>query len=236
MSDYWRKILDQRVDRRRAVLATGGFAAGAAFLAACGGSDDKSSSSGGLPTGDAMKPDRSGLVAKPEDTSKSAKRGGVYKWSSASEPLHFDGGVQGQAQLNVFNGLAYGSLVQNKPGVGIPSTYSEVVGDLAESWEVSADKLSITFKLRQGVKWHNKAPVNGRDFDSSDVVANWKRYEAKGGNRAANANSANPNAPIISVTAPDATDGRLQAQGADVFHAPAPGDHDHGRGRHPDAA
>src|SRR4051812_16145829 len=203
MSDYWRKILDQRVDRRRALLATGGFAAGAAFLAACGGSDDKSSSDA-LPSGDASKPDRSGLVAKPEDTSKSAKRGGTYKWSSASEPLHFDGSVQGQAQLNVFNGLAYGSLVQNKPGVGIPSTYSEVVGDLAESWEVSADRLSLTFKLRQGVKWHNKAPVNGRDFDSSDVVANWKRYEAKGGNRAANANSANPNAPIISVTAPDA--------------------------------
>src|SRR6187401_593963 len=90
MSDYWRKLLDQRVYRRRAMLATGGFAAGAAFLAACGGSDDKSSggdsalSSGG----DASKPDRSGLVAKPEDTSKSAKRGGVYKWSSASEPLH----------------------------------------------------------------------------------------------------------------------------------------------------
>src|SRR5688572_20151439 len=117
MSDYWRKLLDQRVDRRRAMLATGGFAAGAAFLAACGGSDDKSSSRDGtLPSGDAMKPDRSGLVAKPEDTSKSAKRGGVYKWWSQSEPLHFDGSILRQTQLDVFNGLAYGSLVQTKPG------------------------------------------------------------------------------------------------------------------------
>src|SRR4051812_27611456 len=105
MSDYWRNILDQRLGRRRAIVATGGFAAGAALLAACGGSDDKgSSSSAALPSGDATKPDKSGLVAKPEDTSKSAKRGGTYKWSSASEPLHFDGGIQGQAQLNVFNG------------------------------------------------------------------------------------------------------------------------------------
>src|SRR6478736_570009 len=99
MSDYWRKVLDQRLGRRRALVATGGFAAGAAFLAACGGGDDKGSSgsSGALSPGDATKPDKSGLIAKPEDTSKSAKRGGAYKWSSNSEPLHFDGGVQGQA-------------------------------------------------------------------------------------------------------------------------------------------
>ena len=202
MSDYWRNVLNSRVGRRRALAASGGLAAGAAFLAACGGEDSGSSET--RESGDASKPDKSGLVTKPEDTSKSAKRGGAFKWSSASEPLHFDGGVQGQAQLNVFNGLAYGSLVQNKPGLLQPSTNSEVVGDLAESWEFSGDKLQITFKLRPGVKWHNKAPVNGRAFDSSDVVANWKRYEAKGGNRAANANSVNPNAPIVSVTAPDA--------------------------------
>src|SRR5690349_4744030 len=204
MSDYWRRALTQRVNRRRALIAGGGFVASAAFLAACGGSDDKGSNGGTREAGDASKPDQSGLMSKPQDTSKSAKRGGLYKWYSSSEPLHFDGGVQGQAQLNVFNGLAYGSLVQNKPGVGIPSTYSEVVGDLAESWEFSADKLTLTFKLRQGVKWHNKPPVNGRDFDAAAVVANWQRYEAKGGNRAANANAANPNAQILSVSAPDA--------------------------------
>src|SRR6478672_1147984 len=64
MSDYWRKIMDTRLGRRRALAATGGFAAGAAFLAACGGSDDKGGSSSNGETrdsGDATKPDRSGL-------------------------------------------------------------------------------------------------------------------------------------------------------------------------------
>ena len=36
---------------------------------------------------------------------------------------------------------------------------------LAERWEVAADGLSLTFHLRQGVKWHD-----GQDFTSADVV------------------------------------------------------------------
>ena len=40
--------------------------------------------------------------------------------------------------------------------------------DLAESWETT-DPLKMVFKLRQGVKFHNIAPVNGRPLTSEDV-------------------------------------------------------------------
>ncbi len=36
-------------------------------------------------------------------------------------------------------------------------------GDLAESWEVSPDGLTITFKLRRGVKWQDGAPFSAQD-------------------------------------------------------------------------
>jgi len=38
-----------------------------------------------------------------------------------------------------------------------------LIGDLAESWEVSPDGLTITFKLRRGVKWHDGAPFTAKD-------------------------------------------------------------------------
>jgi peptide/nickel transport system substrate-binding protein len=38
-----------------------------------------------------------------------------------------------------------------------------LVGDLAESWEISPNGLVITFKLRRGVKWHDGAPFTAHD-------------------------------------------------------------------------
>jgi peptide/nickel transport system substrate-binding protein len=38
-----------------------------------------------------------------------------------------------------------------------------IVGDLAESWEISKDNLTITFHLRKDVKWHDGAPFTARD-------------------------------------------------------------------------
>jgi peptide/nickel transport system substrate-binding protein len=41
----------------------------------------------------------------------------------------------------------------------------QLVGDLAESWDVSRDGLIITFHLRKGIKWHD-----GRPFTAEDVL------------------------------------------------------------------
>ena len=62
------------------------------------------------------------------------------------------------------NGLVYNGLVKYDKNL-------KIVGDLAKSWEISPDKLTITFHLRKGVKWHDGAP-----FTSADVLFTYHVY------------------------------------------------------------
>jgi len=52
-------------------------------------------------------------------------------------------------------------------------------GWLAESWEW-ADPTTATIHLRQGIKFQNKAPVNGRELTSADVVRHFDRLMGTG--------------------------------------------------------
>jgi peptide/nickel transport system substrate-binding protein len=53
-------------------------------------------------------------------------------------------------------------------------------GDLAEAWEGSADFKTWTFKLRQGVKWHNVLPLNGRELVADDIKYCYEAYAKEG--------------------------------------------------------
>src|SRR5215471_10479657 len=45
---------------------------------------------------------------------------------------------------------------------------------MVDKYEVSADKLKYTFTLRDGLKWHDGAPVK-----SADCIASLKRWEKR---------------------------------------------------------
>lgn len=47
----------------------------------------------------------------------------------------------------------------------------KLVGDLAETWEISEDRRTIRFHLRKGVKWHD-----GKPFTARDVECTYKTY------------------------------------------------------------
>ena len=47
-------------------------------------------------------------------------------------------------------------------------------GALAESWS-QPDSLTTVFNIRQGVQWHDKAPMNGRELTAEDVAYSWNR-------------------------------------------------------------
>lgn len=64
----------------------------------------------------------------------------------------------------------YNRLVEFKPGE------TNVSPALAESWEISADGLTYTFKLRKGVKFHTtKEFTPTRDFNADDVLFSFNR-------------------------------------------------------------
>ncbi|WP_281983371.1 ABC transporter substrate-binding protein [Thalassorhabdomicrobium marinisediminis] len=64
----------------------------------------------------------------------------------------------------------YNRLTEFKTGT------TEVQPGLAESWEVSEDGMTVTFKLRQGVKFHsNDQFTPTRDFNADDVIFTFDR-------------------------------------------------------------
>ena len=62
------------------------------------------------------------------------------------------------------------STVYNTLVMFDPHGYPNIIGDLAKSWTVSDDKMTWTFTLHQGVKFHD-----GSDLTSADIKASWDK-------------------------------------------------------------
>ena len=77
-------------------------------------------------------------------------RGGTIVWavheSMPSFDLHYDNSyIVGQPLGPLYNGLLTFDVYQNE----------QIIGDLAERWDVAPDGTRITFVLRQGVTFHD---------------------------------------------------------------------------------
>ena len=90
--------------------------------------------------------------------------------ASNPQPAYGDTLVEGSIgdATNLIPMLASDSASHNISGLIINGLVKydkdvKLVGDLAESWEVSQGGLQITFKLRRGVTWHDGHPFTARD-------------------------------------------------------------------------
>ena len=96
------------------------------------------------------------------------KRGGtlsIRTW----DPPHFDPFGTISYKTHIALSFTHGRLLKHRAGPSVvPGTFP-VEGDLAESWSQPSDTTYV-FKLRRGVKFHNKPPVNGRELTADDVV------------------------------------------------------------------
>ncbi|MBW4560346.1 MAG: ABC transporter substrate-binding protein [Mojavia pulchra JT2-VF2] len=83
-----------------------------------------------------------------------------------SDPKTFNLALS-QESPNIF-GLTYAGLITQNPITG------KVEPDLAESWQISEDKLRFTFTLREGLKWSDGQPLTAEDvvFTYNDLYFN----------------------------------------------------------------
>jgi ABC-type transport system substrate-binding protein len=188
--DYWFRFLTPRISRRRTLAGLAAGSIGAAVLAACGGGSDKKQDADTV----------SRLVTQAKDESAAVKRGGIFKHYLAQDFATYDPQSLGGNAGTTFR--VYTGLMRQKEGVLEPPS-GEIEGDVAQSWELSPDRLTLTLKINPNTHWPPQAPLNGRPADAEDVAFSWQRYKQMSNRRGEFANEVDSNAPIVSITALD---------------------------------
>ncbi len=204
MSDsYWDRFTRARLSRRRALAGAGALGAGAAAvgLIGCGSS---SSTSSGTPsaTSQGVPGDKSGLLSQPVDTRNQAKSGGKLQSLTGADVTSMDPLSSQSFSTQVVAGWTYSRLLKIVPGINTGSA-NDVEPDLAEKYEVSGDKMQITFTLRQNVKWDARAPTNSRPVTADDVVFSWNKFSTISPFAGILANAKNKDSSVLSMEAPD---------------------------------
>lgn len=107
----------------------------------------------------------SGLVFAPAINAQEATSGGTFNFAVVDKPPTYD--LHAANSFGVIHYLAphYSMLLSFDW-----ANYPELAGDLAESWEVSEDELTYTFRLRENVTFHDGSPLT-----SVDVAASYER-------------------------------------------------------------
>jgi peptide/nickel transport system substrate-binding protein len=106
------------------------------------------------------------LAALPAFAAEQAPRsGGLLKFAVGAEPPNYD--CHANTSFAFIHPVRphYNTLLEFDT-----AKYPAIKGDLAESWTISKDGLTYTFRLRKGVKFHD-----GTDFTSEDVKATYDR-------------------------------------------------------------
>src|SRR5262247_2652292 len=108
------------------------------------------------------------------------KRGGILRVRGL-DPPHFDPHLTLNVRTNATLSFAYSTLVRYQVGADVPPGTFIVDPHLAARWE-QPDDTTYLFYLRQGIKWHNKPPVNGRELVADDVKFTFYRFLTVEGN------------------------------------------------------
>src|SRR5262245_17487192 len=109
------------------------------------------------------------------------KRGGTFRIATLLDPVGWDPHWTISFTTMTLLSFTHSRLMNVKAGPAIvPGTYPTEPA-LTESWTQPSDTTYV-FKLRRGVRWHNKPPVNGRELTADDVKYTYERFLTIKGN------------------------------------------------------
>src|SRR5882762_9815059 len=101
-------------------------------------------------------------LAGPATAAETPRRGGVLLAIIGADPPSLDPHQESTfANLQLVAPL-YSTLLQIDP-----YEYPKIVGDVATEWKVSPDGLSYTFKIRQGIRFHDGSPLTAADLKAT---------------------------------------------------------------------
>jgi len=122
-----------------------------------------------------------GLLAPSVADAQNPKRGGIFRIAVQLDPVGLDPHQTIAFATMTMLSFTHSRLVKVKAGPSVrPGTYP-LEGDVAESWTQPTDTTYL-FKLRKGVRWHNRPPVNGRELTAADVKYTYERFLTIKGN------------------------------------------------------
>ncbi|HEY3063104.1 MAG TPA: ABC transporter substrate-binding protein [Chloroflexota bacterium] len=110
------------------------------------------------PTTAAVAPTAPAAAAAPTDATKpaAARSGGTFTYAEAGDFTNFNPWNFSAVNFGMYDQVFSRLLWKDGAGKANP--------DLAESWQLASDNLSIRLKLRSGLKWHDGKAVAAQDF------------------------------------------------------------------------
>jgi len=196
---YWNNYWRNRRSRRSFLGGATALSAGAAGLALVGCGDDDNGGNNNISNLATPTPAQGTKASPtPADPFANAKRGGTLKLDVTNDIPSLDPYGSTSFLTKATASYPYSRLFKLNAGPGVKPEDVAPTPDLAAKFEASADALTWTVTLRDDIKFHNVAPLNGRALTTDDIKYSWGRLTDPKNTNAAQV------AFVDSVTYPDA--------------------------------